>query len=247
MSLDGGPSVAQNEPIHAMFDIFTEFRQTRNYTGLIQYLITNYPKNVKNRTFNFTNAGHTFHLLYAYIPSVSSKERKQIRLDCIAKLIQNTSNDHKLYVEIFELMGHKNKCPCEMISARLKEHINYTDNLLHKNFDIKPVKLKKEPIDNILFKYSINWKHSLRKRKVKSNESAVVKKKSVSRDINKLIIHEVIDGLAPTSLLSLNGATVDPCKHRFVTIEKQCRAGDEIVSFIRYCELCKITADRDDP
>nr|QNN89536.1 LEF-5 [Pieris brassicae granulovirus] len=91
MSFDQRPVVVQNGPttLH-LFKVFSKFRQENNYDGLVEYLITNYPQNVKNRTFNFNNTGHVFHMLYAYVPSPSNKERKQIRLDCIEKLLQNT-------------------------------------------------------------------------------------------------------------------------------------------------------------
>ncbi|UYE99099.1 MAG: hypothetical protein [Betabaculovirus sp.] len=52
-----------------------------------------------------------------------------------------------------------------MIAARLNDNIVYNESIKCKNFDSKPCKLKKEPIDAILFKYSINWKSSLNKKK----------------------------------------------------------------------------------
>ncbi|QBQ01629.1 lef-5 [Hyphantria cunea granulovirus] len=250
MSFDERPRVAQNEPLHyrQLFETFTTFRINQDYNGLIEYLIKNYPANVKNRTFNFVNSGHTFHLLYAYIPSVSNKERKQIRLDCVEKLIQNTTNDHKLYIDLFKLMGdNANMCPCELISARLNQHIEYVQSLQNKNFDTKPIKLKKEPIDAVLFKYSINWKHSLRKKKF---TSTAVKKTTKNKSMPDVptphnatkVGSEEEDGVWHKSALeNLNGATVLECQHRYECHANQLRSGDEIVSFVYVCQLCNIS------
>jgi Baculoviridae late expression factor 5/Baculoviridae late expression factor 5 C-terminal domain len=249
MSFDERPGITQNEPIHyrQLFDTFTEFRINQDYKGLIEYLIKNYPNNVKNRTFNFFYSGHTFHLLYAYIPSVSNKERKQIRLDCIEKLIQNTTNDHKLYMDLFKLMGSdENKCPCELISARLTQHIEYVQSLQTKNFDTKPIKLKKEPIDAILFKYSINWKHSLRKKKFVSNsvKRATKEKPSVAVASPPTVLSSAYNKSLwnkNSALQTLNGATVLECQHQYKCHTNQLRSGDEIVSFVYVCQLCNIS------
>lgn len=251
MSLDNRPSVVQNGPsadLGAIFETFSRFRRDHDYDNLVQYLITNYPKNVKNRTFNFNNAGHVFHMLYAYVPSPSNKERKQIRLDCIEKLIDSTQNDFKLYKDIINFMGEetsKTKCPCEVISARLNDNIVYNENLKNKNFDSKPSKLKKEPIDAILFKYSINWKTSLNKKKnIVNGVAAITKVKSkkiltANKDYNVISVDTAT--LVPSSLVDLNGFTVQSCKHIFVVKDVQLRAGDEAVSFVEYCKFCGCT------
>lgn len=221
--------------------MFAEFRRREDYTGLIDHLITTYPKNVKNRTFNFTNTGHTFHMLYAFVPSPSNKERKQIRLDCIEKLMKSTSNDFKLYEDLMKLMGDKlceNTCPCQLIINRLQENIAYNEGLLKKNFDSKPVKLKKEPIDAILFKYSINWKQSLKKKKTSVNKKSEPRVKSAHEEEKLFDYAAFAEGLSPSSLRCLNGATVVACRHVFGVQERQLRAGDEVVSFIKACTVC---------
>ncbi|AKN80805.1 late expression factor 5 [Diatraea saccharalis granulovirus] len=230
MSFDQSPAVKQHGPSIHLFEIFKKFRQEHDYDGLVDYLITNYPENLKNRTFNFHNTGHTFHTLYAYVPSPSNKERKQIRLDCIEKLLQNTKNDFKLYEDLLNL--RQDKCPCELIKSRLNDNIVYNESLKNKNFDTKPYKLKKEPIDHILFKYSINWKNSLNKRC-----SNVRKRKKINEE--SYVINEVEDeSLLSTSLHPLNGFTIKRCNHVFVVEERQLRAGDEAVSFVRFCKIC---------
>nr|ARX72069.1 late expression factor 5 [Erinnyis ello granulovirus] len=240
MSLDSGPSVVNNTPstLH-LFRIFRDFRNTNNYEGLVQYLTTNYPQNVKNRTFNFTNTGHTFHMLYAYIPSPSTKERKQIRLDCIENLLNNTRNDFKLYEDLMQIMGAQNKCPCLLIAARLNDNIVYNESLKSKNFDMKPCKLKKEPIDAILFKYSVNWKSSLNKKKC-ANKSVALKKNVVQvHDSSSSSIAIDVDKIKNVSTLtSICGQSVQHCQHVFTTKDCQLRAGDEMVSFIKFCTKC---------
>ncbi|ABQ52019.1 lef-5 [Spodoptera litura granulovirus] len=244
MPLNDRSSVVKNEPLHLrhLFRLFAEYRREQNYEGLINYLISNYPKNVKNRTFNLANSGHTFHMLYAYIPSVSNKERKQIRLDCIEKLLNNTSNDFKLYEELIAMMGDSANytCPCELIHTRLQENILYNNNLMNKNFDSKPAKLKKEPIDSILFKYSINWKQTLKKKKsnVAKEKKIVAPIKSASSSDDTIVVNALT--LAPSRLHIINGYTLIECNHMFDVIERQLRAGDESVSFIHVCRYCKI-------
>ncbi|AAP85710.1 lef-5 [Adoxophyes orana granulovirus] len=244
MSLDGGPCVSYNNPsLFHLFYLFKEFRNNNDHKGLVDYLICNYPQYVKNRTFNFHNSGHTFHVLYAYIPTPSNKERKQIRLDCMEQLLVNTRNDFKLYEDVIELMqtnSLRESCPCEVIFARLQENIVYNESLKNKNFDTKPCKLKKEPIDAILFKYSINWKKSLNKRKINKNkETKKIKciKSSgefvIGVDVNKLVL--------PTYLCNVNGITLKQCEHSYVVQEKQLRSGDEAVTFLKYCKKCGIT------
>ncbi|AQQ80356.1 LEF-5 [Betabaculovirus altermyunipunctae] len=243
---DGGVLVVKHEPtLRDAFHVFARFRQEKNYDGLIQYLITTYPKNVKNRTFNFSGGGHVFHMLYAYVPLVSTKERKQIRLDFIDRLMTKTSNDFKLYEDVIKLMGDKNldMCPCELINARLQDNISYNNNLLNKHFDVKPAKLKKEPIDALLSKNSINWKQSLRKKKmnlVKKNKTVTTPTADSASETSSAPLS--VDGLTmkPSKLQKINGQTVESCKHSFVVVEKQLRAGDEAVSFVRVCKLCKV-------
>ncbi|AMF83822.1 lef-5 [Cnaphalocrocis medinalis granulovirus] len=254
MSFDQRPSVVQNNPRH-LFEVFNNFREKNDYNGLVDYLITNYPQNVKNRTFNFYNTGHTFHVLYAYVPSASSKERKQIRLDCIEKLLQNTTNDFRLYKDLMSLMTEEHECPCELISSRLHDNIVYNEKLKTKHFDTKPCKLKKEPIDAILFKYSINWKNVLIKKRASSlkpckkrnnvqhtdgNDNDV---KNNNNDYDYIIslddIKPLLSSSSSSSLTPLAGQTiVQQCAHVYIIEEKQLRAGDEIVSFVKYCKIC---------
>ncbi|UXX41882.1 lef-5 [Psilogramma increta granulovirus] len=246
MSFNNGPIVVDNHPsILHLFKIFKDFRNTNNYEGLVQYLTTNYPQNVKNRTFNFTNTGHTFHMLYAFIPSPSNKERKQIRLDCIEKLLNNTKNDFKLYEDLMKInTNNQNKCPCLMIAARLNDNIMYNESLKCKNFDSKPGKLKKEPIDAILFKYSINWKNSLNKKKclpgVDKNVTTCSKKRSNTnvQNTTPIVIDETKIKSSTIVLTNICGQTVQQCAHVFTTQDCQLRAGDEMVSFIKYCIKC---------
>lgn len=174
-------------------------------------------------------------MLYAYVPSPSSKERKQIRLDCIEKLLENTKNDFKLYEDLMDLSD--GRCPCELISKRLNDIVVYNENLRNKNFDMKPNKFKKEPIDAILFKYSINWKKSLNKKSVNVGAG----KKSVPRveQINNDIVKVDAERILPTTTLStLCGYTVNRCQHVYVMETRQLRAGDEAVSFVKYCKIC---------
>lgn len=122
--------------------------------------------------------GHLFHSLYAYIPAVASveKERKQIRLseDCIYKLFVNTTNDFKLYAELYAMIANAknsdNICPCQLLIQRRDEIKLYVDTIGRKKFDNKPPKFKKETIDNIMYKYSLNWKNLLMKRKTCENQ-----------------------------------------------------------------------------
>lgn len=253
VTLDKRVTVVNNEPIHGktlrdVFNVFAQFRRDKDYNGLIQYLITTYPKNVKNRTFNFAGGGHVFHTLYAYVPLVSTKERKQIRLDFIDKLMIKTRNDFKLYEDVIKLMGNNNlnTCPCELINARLQDNIVYNTNLQNKHFDAKPAKLKKEPIDALLSKNSINWKQSLKKKKIN------LVNKTKATDTNKVTTESILlseqnvtltlEGvlLFPSSLHKINGYTIAQCKHEFVVMEKQLRAGDEAVSFVRICVRCNV-------
>ncbi|AIE47811.1 lef5 [Peridroma alphabaculovirus] len=157
---------------YELFLIFQQFRQKNAHKELIEFLVNNYAANVKNKTFNFVNTQHLFHSLYAYIPAVTNveRERKQIRLseDCVHKLFVNTINDFKLYAEIFEYIRRERlpeTCPCQLLQRRLNQIKEYVGTIKSKKFDSKPPKLKKEPIDNILFKYSINWKNLLLKKK----------------------------------------------------------------------------------
>nr|AIU36734.1 ORF87 lef-5 [Cydia pomonella granulovirus]AIU37013.1 ORF87 lef-5 [Cydia pomonella granulovirus]AIU37155.1 ORF87 lef-5 [Cydia pomonella granulovirus]AIU37294.1 ORF87 lef-5 [Cydia pomonella granulovirus]QGY99317.1 LEF-5 [Cydia pomonella granulovirus] len=238
MSLGEGPGVAQNGPsmVH-LFGVFSKFRRDNDYEGLVDYLITNYPQNVKNRTFNFHNTGHIFHMLYAYVPSPSNKQRKQIRLDCMENLLRTTKNDFCLYEDLMGLIDDEYKCPCELISARLNDNIVYNESLKNKNFDIKPCKLKKEPIDAILFKYSINWKNSLNKKRVLAGKRKSGERRVVAEEETAIVV--AVDKIVtPSSLKSINGYTIEACVHDYVVEERQLRAGDEAVSFVRYCVKC---------
>jgi hypothetical protein len=233
-----------------LFKLFREFRLNKNYSDLIEFLIRNFPKNVKNKTFNFTDTDHLFHSLYAYVPSVSDlvKERKQIRLQetCIEKLFNNTINDFKLYNELFEFLELTEtvyECPCQLLNKRLTDTKNYVQNLNQKVFDSKPPRFKKEAIDNILYKYSVNWKNLLLKKRDKHVVDVTRRKKKIKRRqmlIDKVIYLQInIDSLCNT-LYSMNGLTLKSCEHQFETIETQTKAGDEIVSFIRFCRFCRI-------
>lgn len=212
-------------------------------------MVQNFPGNVKNKTFNFTSTGHLFHSLYAYVPSASDlvKERKQIRLqsECLAKLFNSTINDFKLYTELFEFIESRPNeavgvlCPCQLLYKSLSNTKNYVQNLNAKQFDIKPPKFKKEPFDNILYKYSLNYKSLLLKKKEKH---ILKKKKKIKRKqiLNEKIIYLQHSLDAKNKLPGLSGLSLKPCNHRFATLENQTKAGDEIVSFIRYCKLCQV-------
>lgn len=195
------------------------------------------------------NTNHLFHSLYAYIPAVTNveKERKQIRLseECIEKLFNSTINDFKLYTELFDMIRVNRlpqECPCQLLMQR-REEIKTHVNLIHeKKFDNKPPKLKKENIDNIMYKYSLNWKSVLLKRK--TNEPMTYKNLKKKRKSKKKTIltddflyfnkRNKLDKLSTMNGMSL----LSTCQHEWVTLEKQLRAGDEAVSFMRYCKKC---------
>lgn len=239
----------------------------KNYAALIDFLIVNFPKNVKNKTFNFAATSHLFHSLYAYVPSVSAlvRERKQIRLqiECLSKLFTNTINDFKLYADLYEFIEHERKngnlmdvcCPCELLQKSLLNTKRYVDNLNSKQFDIKPPKFKKENFDNILYKYSLNYKNLLMKKKEKHNINSLKRKKKIKQRqiLNNNIIYlqnykhdddDDDDKGKPSLLLhDISGYTLQMCKHEFVTVESQTRAGDEIVSFISLCKHCQLQGE----
>ncbi|USC25941.1 lef-5 [Palpita vitrealis nucleopolyhedrovirus] len=244
----------KNWTSYALFKLFKEFRTNKNYSKLIEFLTENFPNNVKNKTFNFACTGHLFHSLHAYVPTISNlvKERKQIRLqtEYLAKLFNNTINDFKLYTELYEFIeqtkvGDEVCCPCQLLHRSLLNTQNYVKNLNCKLFDIKPPKFKKEPFDNILYKYSLNYKNLLLKKKEKHTNVMCVRKKKIKHKqvLNDKIIYLQVNDIKNTNtLFELNGLSLKSCKHDFVTIEVQTRAGDEIASFIRYCQLCGISA-----
>ncbi|QBC76039.1 lef5 [Neophasia sp. alphabaculovirus] len=235
-----------------LFTVFAEFRAKKNYADLIDFLVKNFASHVKNKTFNFAGTGHLFHSLYAYVPNVSElvKERKQIRLqmDCVTRLFSNTTNDFKMYVELFEYIdAHDSKtdCPCLLLQRSMLNAKGYVENLNSKRFDIKPPKFKKETFDTILLKYSLNYKSLLLKKKEKRTVNCAVRrqKKIKHRQLlnDKIIyLHDNKSFNKCTLLLGLSGLSVKPCQHRFATVERQTRAGDEMVSFIQYCELCQM-------
>nr|AJP07239.1 late expression factor 5 [Helicoverpa armigera nucleopolyhedrovirus] len=278
---------------YQLYVIFSEFREKNQHKQLIDFLVEHYPSNVKNKTFNFQNTGHLFHSLYAYVPSVTNaeRERKQIRLstECIHKLFVNTINDFKMYGEIFDLIHTtpeykiKYVCPCQIMLDKRDAIQSYVDKIKTKKFDSKPPKLKKEPIDNIMYKYSLNWKNLLMKKKYHNNSNTLhsnnniatssnsnvtctqtssskttdvyyhnsiykkkrrLKKRNILTD--ELILFKSINSSLKYKLYSINGMSLRACQHSFVTVEKQTRAGDEIVSFIKYCQICKIIATADD-
>ncbi|AGR56839.1 lef5 [Hemileuca sp. nucleopolyhedrovirus] len=240
--------------LHCCYDlflIFKRFRDKKQHRELIDFLQQNYPANVKNKTFNFINTNHLFHSLYAYIPAINNieRERKQIRLsvDCIQKLFINTINDFKLYSELFDMIranGMKEECPCQLLTQRRDEIKNYVNMINQKKFDNKPPKLKKETIDNVMYKYSLNWKNLLLKRKLNENLShnnVVTKKKRKLKNRSILTDEYIyIEGSADMKKLNtINGMSLDTsCHHDWTVAEKQMRAGDEAVSFIRYCKKC---------
>lgn len=244
-----------------LYQIFKRFREKNEHKELIQFLVKNYPTHVKNKTFNFVNTGHLFHSLYAYIPALTGidRERKQIRLsvECVQKLFESTINPFKLYGELFDAIRSdeqlNGKCPCQLLITRREVIKDYVRTIKEKQFDTKPPKLKKDNIDNIMYKYSINWKNILLKKKLGENSKSIKKKRkiktrkimtdesiyfnfndsNVSRDDNNSII-ENDGGVLP----ALAGLTLSLCSHEFVTLERQLRAGDEAVSFIRHCARC---------
>lgn len=231
-----------------LFLTFKRFRESGDYKELIAFLALNYPGQVKNKTFNFLNTGHLFHSLYAYIPAATSvgKERKQIRLseDCVRKLFTNTKNDFNLYVELYEMLeradaASRRDCPCQLLSQRRDEINTFVDSINQKTFDCKPPKLKKELIDNIMYKYSLNWKTLMLKRKVNDHDSPKKKRKIKKRTIltdESVAVGE--DVLAAGRLSDMNGMSLRACRHDYAVAEKQLRAGDEAASFIHYCRVC---------
>ncbi|ABF50294.1 lef-5 [Antheraea pernyi nucleopolyhedrovirus] len=231
----------------ALFTVFAEFRASKDYAQLIRFLTTNFACYVKNKTFNFANTGHLFHSLYAYVPNVSElvKERKQIRLqvDCVTRLLSSTTNDFKMYVELFEHVDAAVDCPCLLLQRSMANAKNYVDGLNCKRFDIKPPKFKKEPFDAILCKYSLNYKSLLLKRKEKRTVSASKRQKKIKRRqlLNDKVIYLVDKKrFEDCALLRPSGLSLKPCRHKFVVAENQTRAGDEMVSFIQYCERCRM-------
>lgn len=245
------PQTAPCQSHHTCFDIFltfSRFRQSEDYSGLIDFLIINFPKNVKNKTFNFINTGHLFHSLYAYIPPLTdvTRERKQIRLseECIKKLFVSTINDFKLYNELYTMLRANRDmikmCPCELLMKRRNDIIDYVDTIKNKQFDTKPLKLKKEPIDNIMYKYSLNWKNMLLKKKIQGISIKAKKKRKIK--VRKILNDDVLkledDKSATTTLIGIAGFTLRACDHTFTLLEKQLRSGDEAVSFIKICTKC---------
>nr|ANS70987.1 late expression factor 5 [Lymantria dispar multiple nucleopolyhedrovirus] len=250
------PFAPQHDPQRSwhcrdLFLKFRAFRESGDYKELINFLTLHYPAHVKNKTFNFFNTQHLFHSLYAYIPAATSvgKERKQIRLseECIHKLFTNTKNDFNLYVELYEMLEKdycddpsQQECPCQLLLQRRDEINSYVNSINQKTFDSKPPKLKKELIDNVMYKYSLNWKALMLKRK--TNETSSTKKKRKVKKRTILTDERIclkVDNFAPTQRLQdINGMTLNACRHEFVVTEKQTRAGDEAVSFIHFCRLC---------
>lgn len=235
--------------------MFTEFRVNKNYEQLINFLTHNFARHVKNKTFNFADTGHLFHSLYAFVPNVSEliKERKQIRLqnDCIMRLFNSTTNDFKMYVELFDYIdAHENvECPCLLLHQSMSNAKTYIKNLNCKRFDIKPPKFKKEPFDNILCRYSLNYKTLFLKKKEKRTTTCTIKRqKKIKRRelLNDRIIYlhnnknEIFDEC--TLLHGPSGISIKSCHHKFSIVERQTRAGDEMVSFIQYCKLCQMSA-----
>ncbi|AXU41539.1 LEF-5 [Alphabaculovirus altermyunipunctae] len=263
---------------YALYLEFKKFRQSNNYNDLIVFLRTHFAENVKNKTFNFVNTNHLFHSLYAYIPALteSNKERKQIRLsvDCIQKLFDNTINPFKLYGELFDIINAdqqlRGTCPCELLLARKKMIENYVHLIKEKKFDTKPPKLKKDIIDNIMYKYSLNWKNILLKKKLNETNSKKKRKiktrkimtdesiyfttdrfnstfaESKKRFNNDNIIYTGMDHFEVNCLNPMSGLTLNVCKHDFAVVEQQLRAGDEAVSFIRHCKRCGFVLGRND-
>lgn len=237
----------------ALFTAFAAFRASKDYDKLIQFLTSNFACYVKNKTFNFAGTKHLFHSLYAFVPNVSElvKERKQIRLqvDCVMRLFNSTTNDFKMYVELFEFIDAHGgaECPCVLLDQSKANAKNYVDRLNCKLFDIKPPKFKKEPFDHILFKYSLNYKALWFKKREKRTFGAVKRQKKIKRRelLNDRVIYLHNKDGAPRGgalLRGPSGASLASCRHKFATVERQTRAGDEMVSFIRFCELCQMRA-----
>ncbi|AAR28868.1 lef-5 [Leucania separata nucleopolyhedrovirus] len=263
-----------------LYLIFKQFRDNNQYKDLIMFLVKNYPGHVKNKTFNFVNTGHLFHSLYAYIPALtgSERERKQIRLsvDCVHKLFDNTINPFKLYGELFDMINADQQligtCPCQLLLARREVIKNYVLLIKEKKFDTKPPKLKKDIIDNIMYKYSLNWKNILLKKKLNetnSKKKRKIKTRKIMTDESIYFIkshHNTTDTFVTANkkyntlnnnslnaaaaaadadrLHPMSGMSLNLCKHEFVVVERQLRAGDEAVSFIRHCKRCGLVVER---
>ncbi|ADB84426.1 late expression factor 5 [Apocheima cinerarium nucleopolyhedrovirus] len=252
MSLDKSSFETEHSPpaLHCydLFLIFKKFRENNQYKELIDFLTENYPANVKNKTFNFVNTKHLFHSLYAYIPAITNveKERKQIRLseECIRKLCVATTNDFKLYSELFDIIRKNNtqeECPCQLLLKNLNKIKQYVSMRNNTQFDKKPPKFKKELIDSIMNKYQLYWINFFLKLKGDVNNKIVKKKrKTKERTIltDDYIYFENNNVDYSKKLSDINGMSLCICKHKWKTIEKQLRAGDEAVSFIIFCEKC---------
>ncbi|AGE89939.1 LEF-5 [Spodoptera littoralis nucleopolyhedrovirus] len=273
---NGPPSSEATPKLHCCYElykVFKQFRENNQCRELILYLTKNYPNNVKNKTFNFINTGHLFHSLYAYIPALTGaeRERKQIRLsvECIRKLFESTINPFKLYGELFQVIKSSSAtessetCPCELLISRRESIKDYVRMIKEKKFDTKPPKLKKDNIDNIMYKYSINWKAILLKKKIANDvKSSVcgggVKQADPATSLNsvkkkrkikqrKIMTDEFIKfDYNERRLFPIAGWTLRaPCEnHEYVVDEKQLRAGDEAVSFIRRCIKCGTISSR---
>lgn len=156
----------------------------------------------------------------------------------------------------------KKNCPCELLLQRKQEIKDYVESIKNKKFDTKPNKLKKEPIDNIMYKYSLNWKNLMLKKKLsetnsdcsgnsimlndntsraakgQSKKKLKVKKRTILTDEIIYLDQEHITAATKHRLSNINGLSLNRCRHNFITVEKQLRAGDEAVSFIKYCQYC---------
>ncbi|AOL56809.1 LEF-5 [Chrysodeixis includens nucleopolyhedrovirus] len=270
VSLDKSCASAKNDPgrwrhnCYELFLIFKKFRHNNQYKELIQFLVDNYPTNVKNKTFNFVNTEHLFHSLYAYIPAITNveKERKQIRLseECIHKLFVNTINDFKLYSELFDMIINqkmKETCPCQLLLQRREEIKEYVNTIRDKSLTLNRQSLKKS-ISTTLCTILVELENLLLKKKLSERATAeatlwasarIKMPKKIKTQKRTILTDDLIylKNIKHSQRLSpINGMSLKVCKHSFITVEKQLRAGDEAVSFIKYCQYCsKIGGDRD--
>lgn len=57
-------------------------------------------------------------------------------------------------------------------------------------------------------------------------------------DTDKIVVVDKNAITTPSLLSCINGYTIKQCEHVYVVEERQLRAGDEAVSFVKYCKIC---------
>lgn len=224
---------------------FKTFRDDDDAEGLIQFLYTAYPENVKNRTFVLGGHDHRFHSLYAYVPAVgeNGRPRKQLRLApaYLRRMFKISKNNFALYADVRQLIANEpDTCPCQLLEGRLQEFRDHAQRIKNKEFDCKPDRCRDHAnLDAILLKYSLNWKTAL--MKVNKRLGRVKTARSSSGSAAALKSGQITLPLHHSQLPLVSGAGVVKrrvCCHEYVVVERQCRAGDEPVTIARLCREC---------